>query len=88
MRARLCEHVLREIYGHDAAARQTFELQASESPRAAACVHHRLVTIKAQAFEHLHAPGELGCGEAMVGGRIPLGRRHPAFRLSSLPVMR
>jgi hypothetical protein len=47
VRARLFEHVTREVYCHDTAARQPLQQAGGDPARAAARVHHRLVTVKA-----------------------------------------
>jgi hypothetical protein len=72
------DHRRRRVDGHDAALRQPVEQQPGDAPAAAARVQHRLVALERQAVENDPRPLDLGVGDALVGGGVPVPRAHSA----------
>lgn len=71
---RVEHHVAREVESDDSAAGQTLQQQVSEPSGSATGVEDTLIAAQVQVAEDALSPLELGRGEAMVLGGVPLAK--------------
>ena len=74
--ARLGDHRRRAVDGDHLAARQALEQRRRHAPGAAAGVEHALVAAQLEPVEHLAAHRLQRRRDALVGGGVPVARRH------------
>jgi len=76
----LLDHRLRAVDGDDLAARQALDERRGHAAGPAAGVEHALVAAQVEPVQHVAPHRLLGRGDALIGGCVPLSRRHTSVR--------